>query len=92
MSAGANAGAEGRSGDGADRNWSGAQWLEPHPGCVCIRLAKHLVDDMKADLRRPHPFAAERVGFLSVATGRGEGGELLVLGVEYRPVEEEHYV
>ena len=92
MSAGANAVAEGGSGDGADGNGAGARWLEPHLGSVCIRLPKHLVEDMKADLRRPHPSAAERVGLLSVATGRGEGGELLALGLEYRPVQEEHYV
>ena len=74
------------------RREASARWLEPDLGPVRVRLQKTLVEEMKADLRRPHPFAAERVGFLLVATGRGEGGELLILGLEYRPVDEEHYI
>lgn len=78
--------------DGSASN--GAWYRRPDPdlGPVRIRIAKTLVAQMKADLRRPHPFAAERIGFLSVATGRGEGGELLVIGLEYRAVDEEDYV
>lgn len=87
MSRGSNATAD----DGATRRGAGARRIEPEIGPVRIRLSKVLVEEMKADLRRPHPFAAERVGFLSVATGRGEGGEFLVLGLEYRPVAEDHY-
>jgi hypothetical protein len=87
-----NATVKGGLGDSAARNGAGARWIEPEPGLVRIRLSRVLVEEMKTDLRRPHPFAAERVGFLSVATGRGEGGELLVLGLEYLPVKEDHYV
>lgn len=47
---------------------------------------------MQADLRRPHNFAAERVGFLLVATGTGELGELIILGLEYLPVADDNYV
>lgn len=66
--------------------------FDPAVGPVRTRLPKALVEEMKADLRRPHPFAAERVGFLSVATGRGDDGELLVLGLEYRAVNEDQYI
>lgn len=80
-------------GDGARRGGAGgARWVEPDPGPVRVRLSRTLVEAMKADLRRPHAFAAERVGFLSVATGRSDGGELLVLGLEYQPVNEDDYI
>lgn len=69
--------------------------FDPHPTptetATTLRLPAPLVATMIADLRRPHPFAFERVGFLSVATTDGEGGERLVLGVEYHPVPDEHY-
>ena len=79
-------------GNGATRGGAPNQWTEPEIGPVRIRVSRALFEEMKADLLRPHPFAAERVGFLSVATGRGEGGELLVLGHEYLPVAEAHYI
>lgn len=82
----------GRLVDSSGRRGAALRWIEPEPGSVRIRLSRVLVEEMKADLRRTHPFAAERVGFLSVATGRGDAGELLVLGLEYRPVAEEHYI
>lgn len=47
---------------------------------------------MKADLLRPHAFAAERVGFLFVGSGKAEGGEVLAIGAEYRSVADDHYV
>lgn len=87
-------GARGRDpGDGRRAASAGSLVMpEPHVGAVRLRIQRPLVERMKADLRRPHPFAAERVGFLSVAVGRGERDELLILGVEYRAVAEEHYV
>lgn len=92
MSPALNVTADEGLGDGATQDRAGARWTEPEIGPVRIRLSKVLVEEMKADLRRPHPFAAERVGFLSVATGLSEGGEFLVLGLEYRPVAAEHYI
>jgi len=83
---------DGGAGERANPPGTGARWTEPDPGPVRLRLSKALVEEMKADLRRPHPFAVERVGFLSVVTGRADGGELLVLGLEYRPVDEDHYL
>ena len=92
MSPVSNAPTDGGLGDGATRGEARARWIEPEIGPVRIRLSKALVKAMEADLRRPHPFAAERVGFLSVATGRAEGSELLVMGLEYHPVAEDHYI
>jgi ThiF family protein len=66
--------------------------LEPPVGPVRLRLTRGLTDQMLVDLRRPHPFAFERIGFLSVVTGKADGGDLLVLGSEYRPVADEHYL
>lgn len=79
--------------EAAEAGTGGAHRLhDPQPGPVRVRIPHVLFEKMKADLRRPHPFAAERVGFLSVTTGRSEGGELLVLGIEYHVVPEAHYV
>jgi len=64
----------------------------PPEGPFLLRLPKALVDRMRSDLRRPHPFAFERVGFLSVATADAEAGERLVLGAEYHSVPDEYYV
>lgn len=64
----------------------------PTMGRVTLRLPKTLVDRMRADLRRPHPFAYERIGFVSVASGEGENGELLVIAAEYHPVGDDQYV
>lgn len=56
-----------------------------------LRCTTQLVDEIRRDLSRPHPFAAERVGFLSVrpaATRRS-----LVLIVEaYHPVADADYL
>lgn len=64
----------------------------PREGPFVLRLPKPLVDLMRRDLRRPHPFAFERVGFLSVTTAEAEAGERLVLGVEYHAVPDAQYV
>lgn len=64
----------------------------PAGGQVQLRLPRRLVEEMRADLARPHSFAFERIGWLSVATANRDGAELLVLGLEYFPVLDEHYV
>jgi hypothetical protein len=57
-----------------------------------IRLTQALYQGMKSDLARPHPFAAERVGF---AVGRlvsaTEDSRLLALS-EYMPVPDRDYI
>jgi hypothetical protein len=57
---------------------------------VKVRLGRSLLEDVRADLSRPHPFAAERIGFLY---GRlVEAGGPLVLLTGYEPVDDAHYV
>lgn len=65
---------------------------EPPVGTVRIRLVRSLVDAMLADLRRPHAFAFERVGWMSVTTGRAEDGNWLILGQEYHAIPDEQYL
>jgi hypothetical protein len=45
---------------------------------------------MRADLARPHEFAAERVGFMAAAA-MSSPGELVLLVRGYRPVADEDY-
>jgi len=51
-----------------------------------------LLDRVRADLRRPHPFAHERVGFISAKAGALPAGGLTVMGVDYHPVDDDHYL
>jgi hypothetical protein len=57
-----------------------------------IRVPKTMLDDIRADLRRPHPFAAERVGFLLARAGNQTGSEWLVLPHAYLPVPDHQYI
>jgi hypothetical protein len=57
----------------------------------CLRMTGALCDRIRADLARPHPFAAERVGVLFVRPGAAEGAALLLAG-DYVPVADEDYV
>jgi hypothetical protein len=67
--------------------------MSPPPvGRATLRLPKALVEQMRTDLRRHHPFAHERVGFLSIGTSEGEDGEQIVIALAYHPVPDEHYV
>src|SRR6185295_8972127 len=61
-------------------------------GVVRLRIPGKLMTQMLADLQRPHPFAAERVGFLSVGAGVGEDGEVIVIGREYHAVRDHDYL
>lgn len=59
---------------------------------VHIRLARSLYEQVKTDLRRPHPFAAERVGYLFTRTGTGPEGITLLFPVEYLALPDDLYV
>lgn len=56
-----------------------------------IRIPKPLYERVRSDLARPHPFAYERVGFLSASLKR-YAEEDLVLITDYYPVADEDYV
>jgi hypothetical protein len=59
------------------------------PACS-LRIPRALLDQMWSDLRRPHAFAYERVGFLLVREAEILGGRIL-LARRYEPVREEEY-
>ena len=59
---------------------------------VDLRIPGALYTEALADLRRPHAFAAERVGFFTVAMGRLSASHLMLLAKRYSPVLDEHYI
>ena len=59
---------------------------------VRIRLTRGLYDQVRADLARPHAFAAERVGFLFGRLGNAETVEPMILFTGYRSLDEERYI
>jgi hypothetical protein len=56
-----------------------------------MRMLATLVDEMRADLRRPHAFAHERVGFLCCRQSRVPSGHLL-LGYRFVVLDDDRYV
>jgi len=56
-----------------------------------LRIARGLVARIEADLKRPHAFAYERVGFV-FARWAECGDEVVVLPFEYLPIEDERYI
>lgn len=57
-----------------------------------IRIADQLLRAVHADLHRRHPFAGERVGFLTCGVGRMVDGGLGIYAAAYHPVLDEDYV
>src|SRR5437868_7002801 len=57
-----------------------------------LRLAAPFYEQVRADLARPHPFAAERVGFLFTRMGTGSPGTTLLFPVVYLALPDEQYV
>jgi len=47
---------------------------------------------MQADLRRPHPFAGERVGFLYCRLANAKADHLIILMTAYVPLADERYL
>lgn len=57
---------------------------------VRLKIDGSLLDLARKDLRRPHPFAHERVGFFTIGAADLHG-DLLLLVRSYRPVDDEDY-
>jgi hypothetical protein len=58
---------------------------------VRFKITASLLDSIRLDLHRPHPFAYERVGFISARLARS-ANSVLVLAQDYRPVSDEDYL
>jgi hypothetical protein len=59
---------------------------------VHVRLTRQLYEQVRADLSRPHPFAAERVGFLFARLGNANNATPLVLFTGYSPLADDRYI
>lgn len=59
---------------------------------ILFRARKTLLDDVRPDLERRHPFAGERVGFFTCHPARLENGGLLIVVADYEPVADNDYV
>ena len=55
-----------------------------------FRISRDMVEEIKADLQRPHPIAFERVGFVYVKRGSLDK-DLLLIASSYFSVKDEHY-
>lgn len=58
---------------------------------IIFRMTDKMADEIRRDLRRPHAFAAERVGFISARADKTES-TLLLIGDGYHAVADEDYV
>jgi hypothetical protein len=58
---------------------------------IRFKITSVLLATIRADLRRPHAFAHERVGFLSAGLAAAHD-ELLILAREYRPLRDSDYL
>ncbi|MBW7948650.1 MAG: hypothetical protein H3C55_04800 [Pseudorhodoplanes sp.] len=58
---------------------------------IRFKITSALLATIRADLRRPHPFAHERVGFIGAGLAAAHD-ELLILAREYRPVQDDEYL
>lgn len=59
---------------------------------IHFRIPQRLHRQMLDDLRRPHPFAFERVGFLYTTSVKMPDKTILIIATEYTPVEDTHYI
>lgn len=58
---------------------------------VRLKITSALLTTIRTDLRRPHPFAHERVGFISAGLST-VGDDVLALAREYRTVRDDEYL
>jgi len=56
-----------------------------------FRIQRSLLDKIRSDLRRPHQFAFERIGFtFCKAAGLSDG--ILIIADTYEPIQDENYI
>jgi hypothetical protein len=58
---------------------------------ITLRISSDLLAEILHDLRRPHDFAAERIGFLHCKQCALRSGRLL-LGYKYCPIRDDQYL
>lgn len=59
---------------------------------ISFKIARPLLEQIHADLSRPHHIAAERVGFLACGISTLSTGGIALLANTYHPVEDSHYL
>lgn len=57
-----------------------------------LRITHQMLSHIRGDLARPHPHAAERVGFVYARMGNQTGPELQVLPIQYAAVADSDYI
>jgi hypothetical protein len=57
-----------------------------------FKITRHLLDETKAQLERPHPFAGERVAFLLCRVGLLDDGGLIVLSHSLHDIADGDYI
>lgn len=59
---------------------------------MLVKMNGALHSEILNDLSRPHPFAAERIGFAVARMGKAHGGVPLLLLARYHPIPDHEYV
>jgi len=59
---------------------------------ICLRLLGPLLKKIHEDLSRSHPFAAERVGFMTCGVASQSGPGILLLGEAWHAVADDDYI
>lgn len=59
---------------------------------IHIKILRDTYERAREDLKRPHSFAAERVGFFSSKRNKMDGTTLLVFLIEYHPIPDDQYI
>lgn len=59
---------------------------------IHVKMTKNVYEKMRADMKRPHDFAYERVGFIFARKGSANQDTLLLLATDYSPVPDDYYV
>lgn len=59
---------------------------------ILFKIAGQLLHSIRADLVRPHAFAAERVGFISCRVGGLKPSGVIILAQDYHPVADVDYL
>jgi molybdopterin/thiamine biosynthesis adenylyltransferase len=59
---------------------------------IKIKIRNDLRETMLKDLRRPHKFAAERIGFMLTTCKRFANGSYIIYATDYIPVDDSDYI